>query len=241
MRTYLFEDILRRTLEKFKYKVHHVMNITDVGHLQSDADSGDDKMSITAKREQKSPWEIARYYEEAFFRHSAMLNIIRPHTITRATEHVAEMIDIISTLLDKGYAYESDGNVYFDVSKFPAYPDFARLRIDDQQATDRVEYDDRKRSQADFAMWFSQSKFRNDIMKWDSPWGEGFPGWHIECSAMAMKYLGEHIDIHCGGIDHIPVHHTNEITQSECFLGHKWVNYWMHGEFLTVDEGKMSK
>lgn len=241
MRTYVFEDVLRRTLEGLGYAVDHVMNITDVGHLQSDADSGDDKMSLAAKREQRSPWEIARYYEEAFFKHSAMLNIDRPHTVARATEHVAEMINMVSTLLDKGCAYESDGNVYFDVSKFPAYPDFARLRMDDQQATDRVEHDRRKRNQADFALWFSQSKFPNQVMKWSSPWGEGFPGWHIECSAMAMKYLGERMDIHCGGIDHIPVHHTNELAQSECCIGHKWVNYWMHGEFLTVDEGKMSK
>lgn len=241
MRTYVFEDVLQRTLKALGYNVNHVMNITDVGHLQSDADSGEDKMSLAASREQKSPWEIAKYYEDVFFRHSAMLNIQRPGTVARATEHIAEIIDMVTVLIDKGYAYVSDGNVYFDVEKFEAYPDFARLKMDEQKATDRTEFDERKKNQADFALWFGQSKFPNQIMKWDSPWGVGFPGWHIECSAMAMKYLGERIDIHCGGIDHIPVHHTNEIAQSECCIDHKWVNFWMHGAFLTVDEGKMSK
>lgn len=241
MRTYVFEDVLRRTLEMLGYGVHHVMNVTDVGHLQSDADEGDDKMALAAAREKKSPWDVARYYEDAFFRHAGMLNILRPHKVARATDHIPEMIAMVQTLLDKGHAYESDGNIYFDVSKFPAYPDFARLQMAGQQATDRVEHDGRKRNQADFVLWFAQSKFPNQIMKWESPWGVGFPGWHIECSAMAMKYLGEHIDIHCGGIDHIPVHHTNEIAQSECCIGHSWVRYWMHGAFLTVDDGKMSK
>lgn len=241
MRTYVFEDVLRRTLEGFGYTVKHVMNITDVGHLQSDADTGDDKMSVAAQREQKSPWTIAKEYEDAFFRHSKLLNIKKPDIIARATEHVQEMIDMVSTLIEKGFAYESESNVYFDVSKFPQYPDFARLQMDNQQSTSRVDFDQKKRNQADFALWFSQSKFPNQIMKWPSPWGEGFPGWHIECSAMATKYLGKHFDIHCGGIDHIPVHHTNEIAQSECCSEHKWVNYWMHGAFLTVDDGKMSK
>lgn len=241
MRTYVFEDVLRRTLEGFGYNVKHVMNITDVGHLQSDADSGDDKMSVAAQKQQKSPWVIAKEYEEAFFKHSQLLNIKRPHIVARATEHVQEMIEMVSTLMDKGFAYESEGNVYFDVAKFPEYPDFARLQMDSQQSTSRVDFDHKKKNQADFALWFSQSKFPNQIMKWPSPWGEGFPGWHIECSAMATKYLGTHFDLHCGGIDHIPVHHTNEIAQSECCSDHKWVNYWMHGAFLTVDDGKMSK
>ncbi|MCB9963332.1 MAG: cysteine--tRNA ligase [Rhodospirillales bacterium] len=241
MRAYLFEDTLQRTLRHCGYDVTFVMNITDVGHLQSDADEGDDKMALAAKREQKSPWDIARFYEEAFFRHTKMLNIQRPDIVARATEHIPEMIAMVKTLQDKGYAYESEGNVYFDVAKFPDYAAFARLKMNDQQATGRVEFDSRKQNQADFALWFSQSKFPNQIMKWDSPWGEGFPGWHIECSAMASKYLGEHIDIHCGGIDHIPVHHTNEIAQAECCFDHKWVNVWMHGAFLTVDDGKMSK
>ncbi len=243
MRTYVFEDILRRTLDGLGYNVKHVMNITDVGHLQSDADTGDDKMAIAAAREKKSPWDIARFYEEEFFRHSQMLGIQRPHIVSRATEHIPEMITMVEKLVQKGFAYESGGNVYFDVSKFPRYPEFANLNMAGQQSTERVELDSRKRNQADFALWFSQSKFPNQVMKWDSPWGVGFPGWHIECSAMAMKYLGERIDIHCGGIDHIPVHHTNEIAQSECCVDHDhaWVNYWMHGAFLTVDKEKMSK
>ena len=241
MRTYVFEDLLRRTLVGAGYEVNHVMNVTDVGHLQSDADAGDDKMMVAAARERKSPWDIARSYEEAFFRHSDMLNILRPHTVCRATDHIQEMIDFIADLVEKGFAYESGGNVYFEVSLFPRYADFAQLRLDDQQSTERVEADDRKRHQADFALWFSESKYPNQIMKWESPWGVGFPGWHIECSAMASKYLGERFDIHCGGIDHVPVHHTNEIAQSECRYGHKWANYWLHGEFLIVDDQKMSK
>ncbi len=241
MRTYVFEDILRRTLEHWGYDVNHVMNITDVGHLQSDADSGDDKMAVAARREQKSPWDIARFYEDEFFRHSTMLRIKRPVIVCRATNHVADMIAMIGKLVQDGYAYVNDGNVYFDVAKFSGYTKFAGLILDQQEQCERVERDERKRNQADFALWFSQSKYPNQIMKWESPWGVGFPGWHIECSAMASKYLGEHFDIHCGGIDHIPVHHTNEIAQSECCHGHKWVNYWLHGEFLNVDAGKMSK
>jgi cysteinyl-tRNA synthetase len=241
IRTYVFEDVLHRALEKAGYAVTHVMNITDVGHLQSDADEGDDKMALASAREKKSPWDIAKFYEAAYFKHAGMVNVQRPDVVCRATEHIPEMIEMVKTLLEKGYAYESGGNVYFDITKFDRYTEFARLRLDDQTATDRVEADERKRNQADFALWFSVSKYPNQIMQWDSPWGRGFPGWHIECSAMAIKYLGEHIDIHCGGIDHINVHHTNEIAQSECCLGHKWVNVWMHGEFLNVDGAKMSK
>jgi cysteinyl-tRNA synthetase len=243
MRTYVFEDVLRRTLKGLGYDVTHVMNITDVGHLQSDADTGEDKMTLAVAREKKSPWDIARFYEDKFFEHAQMLGIERPDIVCRATDHVPEMIAMVETLIRKGFAYESGGNVYFDVAAFPRYPEFARLNMTGQKATDRVDFDSLKRSQADFALWFSQSKFPNQVMKWDSPWGEGFPGWHIECSAMAIKYLGERIDIHCGGIDHIPVHHTNEIAQSECCVDHDhaWVNYWMHGAFLTVDKEKMSK
>lgn len=241
MRTYVFEDILRRTFEKFNYKVNHVMNITDVGHLQSDADDGDDKMLVASRREKKSPWDIAKEYEAAFFQHAEMLNIKRPHIVCRATEHIPEMINMVKTLEEKGYAYESGGNVYFDVSKFPSYTDFASLKLEAHKTTERVSVDQKKRNQTDFVLWFSDSKFPNQIMKWDSPWGKGFPGWHIECSAMSSKYLGEKFDIHCGGIDHIPVHHTNEIAQSDCCHGHKSVHYWMHGAFLTVDAGKMSK
>lgn len=245
LRAYIFEDILRRTLARAGFTIDHVMNITDVGHLQSDADDGEDKMALASAREAKSPWEIAKFYEEAFFDDCRKLGILRPHQVCRATDHIPEMIEMIKTLEEKGFAYQSGGNiqnVYFDTAKFDAYRHFARLpENDDSQA--RVDADGNKRNPSDFVLWFTLegSKYPNQIMKWDSPWGVGFPGWHIECSAMASKYLGTRIDIHCGGIDHIPVHHTNEIAQSECCHGHGWVNYWLHGAFLTVDSGKMSK
>jgi cysteinyl-tRNA synthetase len=241
MRTYIFEDLLQRTLRASGYEVKHVLNITDVGHLQSDADEGRDKMEVAAAREQRSPWDIARAYEEVFFRHCELLNITRPDVVCRATEHIPEMLEFIEAILANGFGYVSDGNAYFDTSRFEAYREFARLPDDDAAAVNRVESDARKRSPRDFVLWFSQSKFPNQIMKWDSPWGTGFPGWHIECSAMASKYLGERFDIHCGGVDHIPVHHTNEIAQSESRFGHSWVNCWVHGEFLTVGEDKVSK
>ncbi len=241
LRTYVFEDLLQRTIRTAGYDLHHAMNITDVGHLESDADEGDDKMMLAAQRERRSPWEIARFYEAEFFRHTDMMNIRRPDTVCRATEHIAQMVDMIERLVARGHAYAVDGNVYFDTATFPSYADFARLHIAAQEATDRVDPDLRKRNPADFVLWFSQSKYPNQIMKWESPWGTGFPGWHIECSAMATAYLGETIDIHCGGIDHVPVHHTNEIAQSECCFGHRWVNLWLHGEFLVVDDAKMAK
>jgi cysteinyl-tRNA synthetase len=241
LRTYIFEDILRRALEKFGYQVNHVMNITDVGHLESDADAGDDKMALASKREQKSPWDIARYYEEAFFKDCAALNLKRPTLVCRATEHIAEMQAMVSKLLENGLAYVVDGNVYFRIAKFPDYAKLSKRNLDELLEGARVDIDNRKESPLDFVLWFSQSKFPNQIMQWDSPWGRGFPGWHIECSAMASKYLGEHIDIHCGGVDHISVHHSNEIAQSEGCFGHQWVNTWMHGEFLVLDKGKMSK
>lgn len=245
LRTYIFEDLLRRTLARAGFNLTHVLNITDVGHLQSDADEGEDKMSIASAREKKSPWEIAKFYEEAFFDDCRKLGILRPHIVCRATEHIADMLDMVRTLEKKGFAYRAGGNqpnVYFDTAKFPAYADFARLP-EAQQAAARVEADANKRNPTDFVLWFTLqgSKYPNQIMKWESDYGEGFPGWHIECSAMATKYLGDQIDIHCGGIDHVPVHHTNEIAQSEACHGHKWVNYWLHGEFLLMDEGKMSK
>lgn len=245
LRTYVFEDLLRRAIARAGCGLTHVMNITDVGHLQSDADEGEDKMALASKREQKSPWDIAKFYEEAFFDDCRKLGILRPHIVCRATDHIAEMLSMVETLEKKGLAYRAGGNqpnVYFDTAKFPAYADFARLP-EAQLAQGRVDADANKRNPTDFVLWFTLagSKYPNQIMKWQSPWGEGFPGWHIECSAMASKYLGEHIDIHCGGIDHIPVHHTNEIAQSEGCFGHKWVNYWLHGEFLLMDEGKMSK
>jgi len=242
LRTYVFEDLLRRTLARGGCGMTHVMNITDVGHLQSDADEGEDKMALASKRERKSPWDIAKFYEEAFFNDCRRLGILRPHIVCRATEHVPEMIEMVKTLERKGYAYKAGGNVYFDTARFSAYRELARLP-EHEEAQSRVGGDAAKRNPQDFVLWFSLagSKYPNQVMKWDSPWGDGFPGWHIECSAMASKYLGAHIDLHCGGIDHIPIHHTNEVAQSEACLGHKWVNCWMHGAFLIVDEGRMSK
>lgn len=241
LRTYIFEDVLKKSFEYLGYKVKHVMNVTDVGHLQSDSDEGEDKMTLGAKRENKTPWEIARFYEDAFFEDCKKLNIKRPTVACRATEHISDMINLIKVLEEKGYTYTSNGNVYFEIEKFPNYFELAQLSMEELEAGSRVEVDVNKKNPLDFVLWFTNSKFTNHIMEWDSPWGVGFPGWHLECSAMSMKYLGERIDIHCGGVDHIPVHHTNEIAQSEGALGHKWVNYWMHGEFLVIDGGKMSK
>lgn len=241
LRTYLFEDILVRTLRHFDYDVKHVMNITDVGHLESDADEGRDKLALASQREQKSPWEIAKYYEKAFFHDTEALHITLPNIICRATEHIPDIINFIKCLEDRGFTYTVDGNVYYRIKKFSHYTDLAKRDLDNLIEGARVEIDPRKENPLDFVLWFSKSKFPNQIMKWDSPWGVGFPGWHIECSVMASKYLGEHIDIHCGGIDHIPVHHTNEIAQSEGCFGHRWVNVWLHGEFLVLAKEKMSK
>jgi cysteinyl-tRNA synthetase len=247
LRTYVFEDILRRVLAAAGYRVDHVMNVTDVGHLASDADEGEDKMLAGARRERRSVWEIARFYEAAFFDDLHALGVLPPTVISRATEHVPEMIAFVERLIERGHAYEDRGNVYFAVDSFPTYAELARIDLDAQHAGARVDVDGRKHSPFDFVLWFTESKFPDQEMKWPSPWGVGFPGWHIECSAMATKYLGERIDIHCGGIDHIPVHHTNERAQSEAATGHKWVNYWMHGEFLvlgqdvTGEDAKMSK
>lgn len=241
LRTYIFEDTLKRVLQYNNYEVNHVMNITDVGHLQSDADDGEDKMELGAKRESKSVLEIARFYEDAFINDLEKLNIILPNKIPRASEHIKSIINLIKTLEEKGYTYIANNNVYFSIDKFDDYAKLANLSIHELQAGNRVEVDEFKKNPLDFVLWFGNSKYENHILKWDSPWGVGFPGWHIECSAMAIEYLGEYLDIHCGGIDHVPVHHTNEIAQSEGALGHRWVNYWMHGEFLVVDNGKMSK
>lgn len=241
LRTYVFEDVLKKSMEYIGFKVEHVMNITDVGHLESDSDSGEDKMTLGASRERKTVWEIARFYEEAFFKDCCLLNIARPAIVCRATEHIEDMINFIQILEEKGFTYIANGNVYFSIEKYPDYTKLANLSMDDLQAGSRVEVDPFKKNPSDFVLWFTTSKFTNQIMQWESPWGKGFPGWHIECSAMSIKYLGDRIDIHCGGVDHIPVHHTNEIAQSESALGHKWVNYWMHGEFLVLDSGKMSK
>ncbi len=241
MRTYVFEDVLRRTLEYAGLRVRHVMNITDVGHLTSDEEEGEDKMVAGARRKGKTVWEIAQMYADAFFSDTDKLNILRPHVACRATEHIQEMIDLIRKLEEKGFVYVADGNVFFDTAKFPGYGEMALLDRQELKAGARIEIDKSKKHPADFALWFTNSKFEHQAMMWDSPWGRGYPGWHIECSAMSMKYLGESFDIHCGGVDHIPVHHTNEIAQSEAATGKKWVNYWLHGEFLVTDKEKMAK
>ncbi len=241
LRTYIFEDALKKSLEYVGYKVKHVMNVTDVGHLQSDGDEGEDKMALGASREHKTVWEIAKFYEDAFFEDCKKLNVKKPTVVCRATEHIEDMIKFVQKLEERGYTYESNGNVYFEIDKFEDYTKLANLSIDELEAGSRIEIDPNKKNPLDFVLWFTNSKFSNQIMQWNSPWGRGFPGWHLECSTMSIKYLGENIDIHCGGIDHIPVHHTNEIAQSEAALGHKWVNYWVHGEFLVLDGGKMSK
>lgn len=241
LRTYIFEDVLKRTLKYNGYEVNHVMNITDVGHLQSDGDTGEDKMEMGAKRENKSVLDIARFYEGEFLKDLQLLNIQVANHIPRATDHVKEMIGLIEKLEKRGYTYIANNNVYFSIDKFKDYNKLANLSLEEMNAGNRVEVDIYKKNPLDFVLWFTNSKYENHILQWDSPWGVGFPGWHVECSAMAIKYLGEDMDIHCGGIDHIPVHHTNEIAQSEGALGHKWVNYWLHGEFLILDKGKMSK
>lgn len=241
LRTYIFEDVLKRVLFYNGYKVKHVMNITDIGHLTSDADEGEDKMVLSAKKEKKTVWEIAEYYTKAFENDLKKLNIIFPDYHIKASEHIPQMIKLIQRLEEKGYTYFRNGNVYFDISKFPNYGKLARLDMDKLRAGARVAVDKSKKNPLDFVLWFTKSKFEDQEMKWDSPWGKGYPGWHIECSAISMHYLGEQFDIHCGGIDHIPVHHTNEIAQSEAATGKKWVNYWIHGEFLVFNKEKMSK
>lgn len=240
LRSYVFADLLRRVLEYNGYNVTHVMNITDVGHLESDADEGEDKMVESARRERKTPWELAEYYTQDFMNQIEQLNIKKPTIVCKATDHIQGMIDLTQSLLDKGYAYRIDGDgIYFDVQKLEDYGKLSGNRLKDLQAGARVEVNDRKRHPADFALWKDAAP--EHIMQWPSPWGQGYPGWHIECSVMATKYLGEQIDIHTGGIDHIPIHHENEIAQSETHTGKKWVDYWLHGEFLQVDGGKMSK
>lgn len=241
LRTYLNEDFLHRTLVRAGYDVHHVMNITDVGHLTSDEDTGEDKMLKAAEQEKMDVLALARKYEDFFFDEEKDLNIIRPRTVCRATEHVQDMIEFVKKLEEKGLAYVAGGNVYFDTVKFGHYGELSWKDISGLQHGARVEEDTNKRNPTDFVLWFTSSKFENQILQWDSPWGRGYPGWHIECSVMSSKYLGEYIDIHCGGVDHIPVHHENEKAQSEGCFGHKWVNYWVHNEFLQLKDIKMSK
>jgi cysteinyl-tRNA synthetase len=247
LRTYVFEDVLRRGLEMCGYEVRHVMNVTDVGHLVSDADEGEDKMALGARREGKTVWEIAQFYWDAFRQDLQRLNIREPHVWCRATEHIAEQIDLVRKLEENGFTYTIDDGVYFDTSKLPDYGKLARLHVEGLQAGARIEMAAGKRNPTDFALWKFSPTDQQRLMEWDSPWGKGFPGWHIECSAMAIRHLGERLDIHCGGVDHVAVHHTNEIAQAESALGHPWVNWWMHGEFLTFpkDDGdeaaRMSK
>jgi cysteinyl-tRNA synthetase len=242
LRAYVTHDILTRTLRRLGYEVTHVMNITDVGHLSGDNDEGDDKMVKSAEERGKSILEIADFYTRAFFHDTERMNIIRPTVVCKATDHVDEMISLIKRIEANGYTYAAGGNLYFDVGKFPPYGELALLRQDELKAGARVGTDENKRNPQDFVLWFTKSKFENQALVWDSPWGRGYPGWHIECSAMSMKYLGEQFDIHAGGIDHIPIHHTNEIAQSEAATGkHPWVKYWVHNEFLILDRGKMSK
>ena len=242
LRTYIFEDLLVRTLRFFGYQVRHVMNITDVGHLTDDADEGEDKMLKGAREQRKSVWEIAELYKEAFFNDLEALNITMPDITCRATEHIQDMIELIRRIEAAGFTYQAGGNLYFDVAKAPDYGRLTHQRREDLKAGARIAVDPNKRNPHDFVLWFTRSKFEHQSMLWDSPWGRGYPGWHIECSAMSMKYLGEQFDIHCGGIDHIPVHHTNEIAQSEAATNKKpWVKYWLHGEFLVLAKEKMAK
>ncbi len=239
LRTYVFMDLIRRVLRYNGYKIKGVMNITDVGHLLSDGDEGEDKMAKAAREQKKTPWEIAAYYTDVFFKDIAALNIGKPEVIAKATEHIPEMIAFVKALQEKGFAYEISDGIYFDIGQFPSYGKLSGQVLDEKEAGARVEENSEKRHPADFALWKKADK--NHIMQWDSPWGMGFPGWHIECSAMSKKYLGEVFDIHTGGIDAVPVHHENEIAQNEACAGKKTVNYWMHGEFMMVDGGKMSK
>ncbi len=241
LRAYLFDDVLRRTLEYFGYDVTHVMNITDVGHLTDDEDEGEDKMLKSSRETGKSVWDIAAFYTEAFFHDIDSLHIKRPSVSCKATDHIQDMIALIKRLEDRGFTYEAGGNIYFSIDKFPDYGKLSMRDKQDLHAGARIAVDSNKRNPHDFVLWFTHSKFEHHSMLWDSPWGRGYPGWHIECSAMSMKYLGEQFDIHCGGIDHIPIHHTNEIAQSEAATGRKWVNYWMHNEFLIIGKGKMAK
>ena len=243
LRSYIMEDVLEKTLKFLGYNVDRAMNITDVGHLSSDSDTGEDKMLAGAKREHKSVMEIAKFYTDAFVKDCERLNIDIPKKFIPATTCIDEYINIVSSLLQKGFAYISGGNVYFDVSKLKDYYVLTNHQQDNMVVAVRegVEEDAFKHNQNDFVLWFTKSKFEDQELKWQSPWGLGYPGWHIECSGISMKYLGEYLDFHCGGVDNIFPHHTNEIAQSESYLGHKWCNYWFHVQHLNTENGKMSK
>ena len=239
LRTYIFMDLIRRTLRYEGYKIKGVMNITDVGHLMADSDDGEDKMAVAAREQKLSPWEIAEKYTKVFFEDLKKLNIGVPEIIAKATDHIPEMISYVKALEDAGFSYETSDGIYFDIARFPRYGCLSGANLDDQLAGARVEVNDEKRHPADFALWKKADP--RHIMQWDSPWGKGYPGWHIECSAMSKKYLGDFFDIHSGGVDHIPIHHENEIAQNEALTGKQSVRFWMHGEFMLVDGGKMSK
>ncbi len=243
LRSYIMEDLLEKTLRYMGYDVKRVMNITDVGHLSSDADTGEDKMLKGAKREHKSVMEIAKFYTDAFFADCADLNIKTPDVVEPATNCISEFIRMIEGLMEKGFAYESGGNIYFDTSKLKEYYVLSNHSEEELLVgvRDDVDEDGNKRNKTDFVLWFTKSKFEDQELKWESPWGLGYPGWHIECSCISVKHLGEYMDIHCGGVDNIFPHHTNEIAQSEAYLGHKWCNYWFHVHHLNDKAGKMSK
>lgn len=243
LRTYIMEDVLEKSFKFLGFKVDRVMNITDVGHLSSDADTGEDKMLKGAKRENKSVMDIAKFYTDAFFRDCKKLNIDKPSVVVPATSLIDSYIEMIKVLLDKGFAYKSGDNIYFDTSRLDDYYVLTNHSSDLLMTgvRDDVSLDENKRNKTDFVLWFTKSKFENQELKWDSPWGLGYPGWHIECSAIALKYLGEYLDIHCGGVDNIFPHHTNEIAQTESYIGHKWCKFWFHVEHLNDEDGKMSK
>ncbi len=251
LRAYVFLDILDKTLTYLGYDIKHVMNITDVGHLTGDNDDGTDKMVKTAEERHQSVLEVAKFYTDAFMKDIDALNIRRPDVVCKATEHIDDMIELIKKLEENGHTYMAGGNLYYDISTFPNYCELANLKIEELVAgagkRKVAVIDENKRNPGDFVLWFTKSKFEDQAMVWDSPWGRGYPGWHIECSAMSMKYLGKHFDIHTGGIDHVPVHHTNEIAQAEGSFSEderkagRWVNYWLHNEFLILEGGKMSK
>ena len=243
LRSYLMEDVLEKFLRYEGYNVKRVMNITDVGHLSSDADTGEDKMLKGAKREHKTVLEIARFYTDACFEDCRKLNIKTPDVVEPATNCITEFIHMIEVLIEKGYAYKSGGNIYFDTSRLQEYYVFSSQSEKELLVgvRDDVDVDENKKNKSDFVLWFTKSKFADQELKWESPWGVGYPGWHIECSCISMKHLGEYMDIHCGGVDNIFPHHTNEIAQSESYIGHKWCNYWFHVHHLNDITGKMSK
>ncbi len=241
LRTYIFVDILKRVLIFNGYNVKHVMNITDVGHLTGDRDAGEDKIEKKAALEEKNAWEVAKFYTNVFKNNLKELNVLEPTIWARATDHIAEQIELVKKLDEKGFLYRTSDGMYFDTSRFADYGKLARLNLSGQEEGARVEVNVEKKNPSDFAVWKFSPTDKKRQMEWDSPWGKGFPGWHAECSAMSMKYLGETVDIHTGGIDHIPVHHTNEIAQSEAANDKQFVNYWLHGEFLLINDGRMGK